>query len=41
MKKGIVIMLLLAGLLSGCVATTERLETRPARTEKLNVLRLP
>lgn len=35
MKKGIVLVILLAGLLSGCVATTERLETRPVRAQKL------
>lgn len=36
MKKGIVLMLMLTSLLlSGCVATAERLESRNARAEKL------
>lgn len=36
MKKGILLLLILASLLlGGCVATTERLESRNARVEKL------
>lgn len=36
MKKGMVMVLMLISLLlSGCVATTERLESRNARAEKL------
>ena len=35
MKKGIVLLMLLSLLLSGCVATTERLESRSTRADKL------
>lgn len=35
MKRLLVLLLTLMLLLSGCVATTERLEARPARAEKL------
>ena len=35
MKKGIVLLMLISLLLSGCVATTERLESRSARADKL------
>ena len=35
MKKLFILLLALSMLLSGCVATAERLERRPARAEKL------